>query len=137
MSAALSPSCGRTGANVFCAAEFRAALTSWLVLKIFTRLPGVDLVWEGGRAPYTLHIASSREGRSVSNLYGTSYRFIQHSSRGPLPCSRNLEYFKRRQETIAAYSSKTLPIQEQIEKYCLAIGMTPEEISALKENNLE
>ena len=37
---------------------------------------GVDLVWEGGRAPYTLHIASSREERSVSNLYCTSYRVI-------------------------------------------------------------
>ena len=72
-------------------------------------------------------------GVSLEELYDD----YELSALGPFPCSRNFEYFQKWQETIATYSSKELPIQEQIEKYCLAIGLTPEEISAIRQNILE
>ena len=65
------------------------------------------------------------------------YDDYELSALSPFPRARTLEYFQRWQEGIASYSSKELPLHEQIEKYFLAIGLTPEEISAIKENILE
>ena len=59
------------------------------------------------------------------------------SSLSLFPRHRNIDYFKSWREKIATYAPAGSPVQVQIESYLLAIGVTAEEISAIKRIMLE
>jgi len=53
------------------------------------------------------------------------------------PRPRTIPYFQRWLKGIAAYSSADKPYSEQVERYLLAIGVTREEIAAIRANMLQ
>ena len=59
------------------------------------------------------------------------------SSLSRFPRHRNTGYFKKWRARIASYAPAGAPVQEQVEKYLLAIGVTADEINAIREIMLE
>jgi hypothetical protein len=59
------------------------------------------------------------------------------SSLSIFPRHRNLDYFRKWRETIAAYAPRGANVQKQIECYLQAIGVSKEEIAAIRDILLE
>ena len=59
------------------------------------------------------------------------------SSLSCFPRHHDIDYFKKWREQIASYASEGAPIQDQVEKYLLAIGVTADEIHSIRAIMLE
>ena len=61
----------------------------------------------------------------------------EFSSLSVFPRPRTIAYFQRWLKGIASYSSSEKPYSEQVERYLLGIGVTQEEIAAIRANMLQ